>query len=108
LPKEAKRDTIAKRSASRPSALEIATNPALAGREEPVDATLEPPELQPYYGETELSDNMKSKWDRLMAQSEDDKNPVYFEMETKKEFTAVTTQSLAEIPTTELVEELRL
>jgi hypothetical protein len=34
---------------------------------------------------------MKSKWDRLMAQSEDDENPVYFEMEAKREFTAATT-----------------
>jgi len=36
---------MAKRSASRPSALEIATDPTLAVREEPVDASLEPPEL---------------------------------------------------------------
>ena len=43
-----------------------------------------------------------------MAQLEDDENPIYFEIETKREFTATTTQSLAEIPTTELVEELRL
>ena len=89
--KEVKRDTIARKSASRPSALEIATDPALAGREEPVDATLKPLELQLYYGETELSDDIKSKWDRLMAQSEDDKNPIYFEMETKREFIAATT-----------------
>ena len=62
---------MARKSVLRPSALEIATDPALAGREEPVDATLEPPELQPYYGEIELLDDIKSKWDRLMAQSED-------------------------------------
>ena len=43
-----------------------------------------------------------------MAQSEDDENPVYFEIETKREYTAATTQSLAAIPTTELVEELKL
>jgi len=43
-----------------------------------------------------------------MTQLEDDENPMYFKMETKREFTAVTTQSLAEIPITELVEELRL
>ena len=36
---------MARKSALRPSALEIATDPTLAGREEPVDATLEPPEL---------------------------------------------------------------
>jgi hypothetical protein len=82
---------MARKSALRPSALEIATDPALVGREEPVDATLELPELQPYYGEIELLDDMKSKWDRLMAQSEDDENPVYFEMETKREFIAATT-----------------
>jgi hypothetical protein len=52
---------MARKSASRPSALEIATDPALAGREEPVDASLEPPALQPYYGEIELSDDIKSK-----------------------------------------------
>jgi len=52
---------MVKRSALRPSALEIATDPTLAVREEPVDALLEPPELQPYYGETELLDDMKSK-----------------------------------------------
>ena len=45
MPKEVKRDTIVKRSALRPSALEIATNPVLAGCKEPVDATLKPPEL---------------------------------------------------------------
>ena len=82
---------MARKSALRPSALEIATDPTLAGREEPIDATLKPPELQPYYGETELSDDIKSKWDRLMAQSEDDKNPIYFKIETKGEFTAATT-----------------
>ena len=36
---------MARKSALRPSALEIATNPTLAGREEPVDATLKPLEL---------------------------------------------------------------
>ena len=52
---------MARKSALRPSALEIATDPALAGREEPVDASLKPPELQPYYSETELLDDIKSK-----------------------------------------------
>ena len=52
---------MAKKSASRPSALEIATNLALAHREEPIDATPKPPELQVYYGEIELLDNIKSK-----------------------------------------------
>jgi len=82
---------MARKSALRPSALEIATNLALVGRKEPVDVTLKPPELQPYYGEIELLDNIKSKWDRLMAQLEDDKDPIYFKMETKREYTAVTT-----------------
>jgi len=36
---------MAKRSALRPSALEIATDLTLVVREEPVDASLEPPEL---------------------------------------------------------------
>jgi hypothetical protein len=45
LPKEVRRDTIARKSALRPSALEIATNPTLAAREEPIDALLKPPEL---------------------------------------------------------------
>ena len=36
---------MAKRSASRPSALEIAINPTLAVYKEPVDASLKPPEL---------------------------------------------------------------
>ena len=36
---------MAKKSASRPSILEIATDPMLAAREEPVDALLKPPEL---------------------------------------------------------------
>ena len=45
MPKEVRRDTIARKSALRPSALEIATDPALAYREEPVDASLELPEL---------------------------------------------------------------
>jgi len=52
---------MARKSALRPSALEIATDLALAGREEPVDATLKPPELQPYYGEMKLLDDIKSK-----------------------------------------------
>jgi len=43
-----------------------------------------------------------------MAQLEDDEDPIYFKMETKREYTAVTTQKLSEIPTTELIEELRL
>ena len=46
---------------SRLSALKIATDLMLAARKEPVDASLESPELQPYYGKTELSDNIKSK-----------------------------------------------
>jgi len=82
---------MAKRSALRLSALEIATNLILAAREEPVDASLKPPELQPYYGETELADDIKSKWDRLIAQLEDDENPIYFKIETKREYTAATT-----------------
>ena len=36
---------MARKSASRPSVLEIATNPTLVAREEPVDALLKPPEL---------------------------------------------------------------
>jgi len=36
---------MVKRSALRPSVLEIATNLMLAVREEPVDVLLEPPEL---------------------------------------------------------------
>jgi hypothetical protein len=36
---------MVKRSALRPSALEIATNPTLVARKEPIDASLEPPEL---------------------------------------------------------------
>ena len=36
---------MARKSALRPSALEIATDPTLVGREEPIDATLKPPEL---------------------------------------------------------------
>ena len=36
---------MARKSALRPSALEIAIDPTLVGREEPVDALLEPPEL---------------------------------------------------------------
>ena len=43
-----------------------------------------------------------------MAQSEDDENPMYFKIKIKREYTAVTTQSLAAIPITELVEELKL
>jgi len=49
---------MAKRSTLRPSALEIATDLTLAAREEPVDVLLEPPELV---------DDIKSKWDRLIA-----------------------------------------
>jgi len=82
---------MAKKSASRPSALEIATDLTLADREEPVDSTLKPPELQPYYGEIELSDDIKSKWDRLIIQLLDTEDSIYFEMETKREYTAVTT-----------------
>ena len=52
---------MAKRNASRPSTLKIATDPTLAAHKEPVDALLKPLELQSYYGETELSDNIKSK-----------------------------------------------
>ena len=36
---------MARKSTLRPSALEIATNPTLAGRKEPVDAILKPLEL---------------------------------------------------------------
>ena len=36
---------MARKSALRPSALEIATNLALVGREEPIDAILKPLEL---------------------------------------------------------------
>ena len=36
---------MARKSVLRPSALEIATDPTLAGREEPIDATLKPLEL---------------------------------------------------------------
>jgi hypothetical protein len=43
-----------------------------------------------------------------MAQSKDDKNPIYFKMEIKREYIAATTQSLAIIPTTKLIEELKL
>ena len=45
MPKEAKRDTIARKSALRPSVLEIATDLTLVAREEPIDASLKPPEL---------------------------------------------------------------
>ena len=45
MPKKVKRDIIARKSVLRPSVLEIATNPTLAGREEPIDASLKPPEL---------------------------------------------------------------
>ena len=45
MPKEVKRDTIARKSVLRLSVLEIATNLALAGREKPVDASLKPLEL---------------------------------------------------------------
>jgi hypothetical protein len=61
LPKEVRRDTIVRKSALRPSVLEIATDPTLAARKEPIDASLEPLELQPYYSEIELSDDIKSK-----------------------------------------------
>ena len=43
-----------------------------------------------------------------MAQLEDDKNPIYFKIETKRKYTAATTQSLAVIPITKLIEELKL
>ena len=36
---------MARKSALRPSILEIATNPTLVARKEPVDALLKPPEL---------------------------------------------------------------
>ena len=36
---------MARKSALRPSALEIATNLTLAARKKPIDASLEPPEL---------------------------------------------------------------
>jgi hypothetical protein len=36
---------MAKRSALRPSALEIATNPTLVARKESIDASFKPPEL---------------------------------------------------------------
>jgi len=45
LPKEVRRDTIARKSALRPSALEIATDPTLVARKEPIDALLKPLEL---------------------------------------------------------------
>ena len=45
MPKKVKRDIIARKSALRPSALEIATNLALAYYKEPVDATLKLLEL---------------------------------------------------------------
>ena len=45
MPKEVRRDTIARKSALRPSALEIATNLMLAARKKPVDALLKPLEL---------------------------------------------------------------
>ena len=45
MPKKVRRDTIARKSALRPSALEIATNPTLTGRKEPIDALLKPLEL---------------------------------------------------------------
>ena len=52
---------MARKSALRPSALEIATDPTLVARKEPVDASLELLELQPYYSEIELLDDIKSK-----------------------------------------------
>ena len=51
---------------------------------------------------------MKSKWDRLVIQLLDPKDPVYFKMETKREYMAATTKNLSEMPITELVKELRL
>ena len=45
MPKEVKRDTIARKSAFRPSVLKIAINLVLVGCEEPINATLKPPEL---------------------------------------------------------------
>ena len=39
---------------------------------------------------------------------EDDKNPIYFKIEIKREYIAVTTQSLAAISITEFIEELKL
>ena len=45
MPKEVKRDTMVRKSALRPSALEIATNLALAHYKEPIDATLKPLKL---------------------------------------------------------------
>ena len=45
MPKEVKRDTIARKSALRPSVLKIAIDLALVGRKEPVDAILKPLEL---------------------------------------------------------------
>jgi len=41
---------MAKKSALRLSTLEIATNLTLIDRKEPIDLTLKPLELQPYYG----------------------------------------------------------
>ena len=61
MPKKVKRDTIARKSALRPSALEIATDLTLAGRKEPINVLLKPLKLQPYYGKIELLNNIKSK-----------------------------------------------
>jgi len=88
---QTKGDTMAKKSVSRPSVLEIATDPTLADREEPVDSTLKPLELQPYYSKTELSDDIKSKWDRLIIQLLDTEDPIYFKIKTKREYIAATT-----------------
>ena len=45
MPKKVRRDTIVRKSALRPSALEIATNLTLVARKEPVDALLKLLEL---------------------------------------------------------------
>ena len=45
MPKEVRRDTIARKSVLRPSILEIATNPTLVACKEPVDVSLELLEL---------------------------------------------------------------
>ena len=45
MPKEAKRDTIVRKSVLRPSVLKIAIDLVLIGCKEPIDATLKPLEL---------------------------------------------------------------
>ena len=45
MPKEARRDTMARKSALRPSVLKIVINLALVGYKEPIDATFKPSEL---------------------------------------------------------------